>query len=269
MNPTYPQPTVTQEVRALFLCASLAAETARRQSFSANFSDKSLFRFVDSVDGRSWSDSEADVHVTDEMRQLRERERLRGKLWINPAAIACALTHRDKLLAVAEERDVILCEDDVLINRDLIDLWRQDDVRKLFAAYDGVVLMHYISRTPITSSTAPVAEFGPYKIFKLDEVHVSSGACYYAPPLVARRMREHQTPLRSTPDHWLEMKKAGVFSGIYVVHPSPCRIAGMASNIGYGGHWKSNSWLIVLARRFKRQLQRRRQRFYETLVVRR
>lgn len=65
------------------------------------------------------------------------------------------------------------------------------------------------------------------------------------------------------------MNKAGVFFDVYVVHPSLCVIAGMASNIGYGGNLKSNAWWIVLARRFKRLFQLRRKRFYETLVVRR
>jgi hypothetical protein len=38
------------------------------------------------------------------------------------------------------------------------------------------------------------------------------------------------------------MNKAGVFFDVYVVHPSLCVIAGMASNIGYGGNLKSNAW---------------------------
>jgi GR25 family glycosyltransferase involved in LPS biosynthesis len=255
--------------KVIFVCASLAGETVRQRSFSENFSDKSLFCFVDSVDGRGWSDFEADVHVSDEMRQLRERERLKGKLWINPAAIACALTHRDKLLVEAEKRDVVLCEDDVLLKCNFIEIWREDEVRRKFAKCDGLVLMHYTSRSPITASGPPIAEFSEYQIFKLDEVHVSSGACYYAPPSVARRIRQYQTPVSVSADHWLAMKKAGAFSDIYVVHPSPCTIAGMASNIGYGGNLKSNAWWIVLARRLKRMVQLRRKRFYETLVVQR
>lgn len=257
------------ENQAIFLCASLAGEVDRQKSFSENFNDKALFRFVDSVDGRGWSDAEADAHVSEEMRQLRERERLKGKLWINPAAIACALTHRDKLLTEAEERDVILCEDDVLLQRDFIDLWCQEEVRKQFAECDGVVLMHYISRGAITASGPPVAQFGGYQIFKLDEVPVSSGACYYAPPAVARLIRLHQTPIKKSADHWAAMKNDGIFSNIYAVHPSPCSIAGMASNIGYGGGMKSNQWWVVWARRLKRMVQLRRNQFYETLVVRR
>lgn len=125
------------------------------------------------------------------MRQLRGRERLKGKLWINPAAIACALTHRDKLLAIAEHRNVVLCEDEVFLRRDFVDLWCQDDVRKKFAKCNGVVLMHYISRRPTTTSAPAVAESGGYQIFQMNEVHVSSSACYYAPPSVARRIRQH------------------------------------------------------------------------------
>lgn len=268
-NSIEPPIALTLENQAVFLCASLAGEVARQKSFSSNFSNKSLFRFVDSVDGRGWSDAEADAQVSEEMRQLRERERLKGKRWINPAAIACALTHRDKLLSEAEERDVVLCEDDVLLQRDFIDLWCQEKVRKQFSECDGLVLMHYTSRSPITAAGPPAAQFGEYQLFKLDEVPVSSGACYYAPPAVAGRIRQHQTPISDSADHWAAMKKVGIFSNIYAVHPSPCAIAGMASNIGYGGGLKSNQWWVVLARRFKRIVQLRRNQVYETLVVRR
>lgn len=269
MNTTQPQLTASKLNRAIFLCASLAGETERQRSFSKNFSDKSLFRFVDSVDGRGWSDSEADVHVSDEMKLLRERERLKGKLWINPAAIACALTHRDKLLAEAEESDVVLCEDDILLRRDFIELWSEDDIKAQFSKLDSIVLLHYTSRSPITTSSPPVAEFGKYRIFKLDEAQVSSGACYFAPPQVASRIRHYQTPIRISADAWSEMKNQGVLPCVYVVHPSPCSIAGMASNIGYGSAWRSNAVWIVLARRLKRLIQRSRQQVYETLVVRR
>jgi len=266
-NTTQLQPMAIKKNRAIFLCASLEGETERQRSFSKNFNDKSLFRFVNSVNGRGWSDSEANIHVSEEMRLLRERERLKGKLWLNPAAIACALTHRDKLLAEAEEADIVLCEDDVLLHRDFIELWAKDDVREKFSKLDSVVLLHYTSRSPITTSTAPIAEFGKFRIFKLDEVQVLSGACYYAPPHVARHIRQFQTPVRFSADSWFEMKKHGVFPNIYVVDPTPVQIAGMASTIGYGSAWKSNALWVVWARRFKRLIQQIRQKVYETLIV--
>lgn len=269
MNASQTQPMAPKKNRAIFLCASLAGEVARQCSFSKNFSDDSLFRFVFSVDGRAWSDAEADLHVSEEMRLLRERERLKGKLWINPAAIACALTHRDKLLVGAEESNVVLCEDDVLLRRDFVELWSEDDVRKRFSKLDSIVLLHYTSRSPITTSSPPVAEFGKYRVFKVDEAQVSSGACYFAPPQVASRIRHFQTPIRITADAWSEMKNHGVLPCVYVVHPSPCSIAGMASNIGYGSAWRSNAVWMVLVRRLKRLIQRSRQQVYETLVVRR
>ena len=187
MSDATQQPKSTKRNPAIFLCASLPGEIARQRSFSKNFSDSSVFRFVDSVDGRSWSDAEADTYVSEEMRQLRERERLKGAPWINPAAIACALTHRDMLLTVAEKSDVVLCEDDVLLCPEFIALWAEDEVKEKFSKLDSVVLLHYTSQNPITTSSPPVAEFGKFRIFKLDEIHVVSGACYYAPSQVARR----------------------------------------------------------------------------------
>lgn len=253
--------------RALFFCATLPSETDRQLSFKKNFADEQIFHFVESVDGRNWSDAEADTHVSEAMRSLRRCERERGKSWLNPAAIACALTHRDKLLPEAEERNVILCEDDVLIQSSFIDLWLMDHVREQFSKLDGVCLLHYMSRDPITSSQPPIAQFGEFKIFAIDNCNILSGACYYAPCLVAKRIRSHQTPIQCSADHWSKMKEENLFKRIYVVHPAPAQISGMASNIGYDGSWRSNSSWIILARRIKRMLQRKRQKLYENLVI--
>lgn len=259
---------VIEEKRALFLCASLADEQERRQSFANNFTSRTIYRFADSIDGRCWSDAEADLHVSEQMKLLRERERLSGKLWINPAAIACALTHRDKLLTEAETQSIILCEDDIIIRSDFIKLWQDEKIRAKLAGLDSIVLLHYISRTPITTSSAAVAKFGIYRIFKLDENHVASGACYFAPSQVAIRLRQYQTPINTSADAWAQMKSEGVLPCVYVVHPSPCSIAGMASNIGYGSTWIGNAKWLILIRRLKRFVQRTRKQTYETLTFR-
>ncbi len=269
MKATQTQTKSPKQTLPIFICASLVGEVERQRSFSKNFNDHSLYRFVDSIDGRAWLDEEADLHVSEEMKLLRERERLKGKLWINPAAIACALTHRDKLLVGAEKSNVILCEDDIKIQSDFIDLWKKNYVRERFSMLNSVVLLHYISINQITTSSPPVGEFGKYRIFKLDDSHVSSSACYFVSAQVASGIRHYQTPIRISADSWSEMKNQGVIPCVYVVHPSPCSIAGMASNLGYGSEWQSNAIWLVLLRRLKRWILRRRKKIHEDIIVRR
>lgn len=249
----------------LFLCASLSDQNERKRSFSSCFSDPSLFQFVDSVDGRSWSDEQADEYVSQEMKELRAREREKVFRWINPAAIACALTHRDKLLAHAQLRSLMLCEDDILMAGDFIEHWRDGELREKMNGLSGVVLLHYFSRTPIVASGPPLFSFGKYGVYEVESGNVVSGACYFAPQVVARSIRLAQSPIQTSADHWVEMKRRKVFSSIYVVHPSPCRVAGLASNIGYGGDSNSNALWVVWARRLKRMILRSRGDFYETL----
>lgn len=251
----------------IFLAASLPGEQERQRSFSRNFKDPATFGFVASVDGRDWSDEQADSFVSAELKAVRTVEREKGKLWINPAAIACALTHRDKLLAAAERSETVLCEDDAVIRPEFVSLWAKDEVRRTFAGCDGVVLMHYASRMPITSHCKPVAEFSGFGIYKIDDVHVVSGACYFAPRAVARRIRQYQTPIQCSADHWQKMKQDGVFKNIYVVHPAPCSTGSLASNIGYGGEVRSNSPMIMLLRKLRRFLRRKQKKIYETLQV--
>lgn len=251
----------------LFLCASLSDQIERKRSFSSCFSDANLFRFVDSVDGRSWSEEQADEHFSQNMKALRTREREKGLRWISPPAIACALTHRDGLLFHAQSRSLILCEDDILIAGDFIQHWRDDELRKKMNGLDGVVLLHYFSRTPIVGSGSPLFSFGKYGVYEVESGNVVSGACYFAPQTVAHSIRLAQNPIETSADHWVEMKRRRVFSSIFVVSPSPCRVAGLASNIGYGGDLNSNALWVVWARRLKRMFLRSREDFYETLKI--
>lgn len=258
---------LVEDDQAVFICASLPDQVERRYSFARVFGNKALFRFVDSVDGRNWSASEANCYISTALKSRWERESLKGGVWINPAAIACALSHRDKLLAEASKRDVVLCEDDVILQHDFIDLWSRFDVRSLFSKCDGVVLLHYTSSAPITVSGAPVFNFGRYQVFKLDDVHVASAACYYVNSVVASNIRQYQTPIRNCADEWVDMKRNGVFASVYILHPSPCRMAGMASNIGYGGRWKNNSVFFILARRLRLVIRRLIKHHYDSVVI--
>lgn len=257
-----------QEKAAIFLCASLASETKRQRRFANNFKDKSQFHFVNSIDGRKWSELDVDGYCSAEMMQRRKSLRLKAESWLGPAAIACALTHRDRLLSRAEENTLILCEDDIILNPDFIDLWCRDDIREQFQKFDGPVLFHYFSQGLITASSPPVASFGKYSIYRLDQVHILSSACYFVSKEVAYSIRQHQTPIRSSADAWAEMKKHGVFKEIYVVHPSPCQIAGFATTLGYEGSLRSNNFFVILARRLNRLMHRRVKKLYETVKIR-
>ncbi len=251
-----------------FLCASLTDQVKRKKSFAKCFLDQSRFKFIDSIDGRNWTEEEADSFCSEEIQALRRREKQKGAHWINPAYIACTLTHRDRLLHTAQYKTVILCEDDVIISPDFIKQWSSADFKTKMDSLDGIVLLHYFSRTPITTSSAPELNTGKYQVYKIDSGEVVSGACYFASRKVAKSIVQGQTPISTGVDQWTEMRRKHYFSEIYVVHPSPCQIAGLASNIGYGNDSKSNAILMVWARRLKRIFNRNRKQFYESLSFR-
>src|SRR5690554_4523330 len=82
----------------LFVAASLPEQTERQAFFASNFNDPRYFKIVTSVDGRNWTDEDADIFCSEEVRELRKNEKHKGKFWFRTAAVACAITHRDKLL---------------------------------------------------------------------------------------------------------------------------------------------------------------------------
>lgn len=251
-----------------FVCASLGTELARRKAFARPFDDPAQLRFVESFDGRGWSEAEADTWVTPELRDLRQREAAKGKRWIGPPAIACALTHRDRLLAVAETDDVILCEDDARLNRDFIHSWQIESVRSMFRDCGGVVLAHYRANQPIVTSTQPYATFGRYGIYRLTSDHIMSGASYYCPPSIARDIRQLQSPISTSADDWLAFHKRVGFDGIYLLHPSPIRLMPFASTIGYSTRWlaRQNGILLRTARELRRKLSSSSNRSFDSIT---
>lgn len=250
-----------------FVCASLGTEHVRRQAFTRSFDDPAQLCFVESVDGRGWSEEEADAFVTPELRDLRRMEAAQGKRWIGPPAIACALTHRDRLLAAAETKDRISCEDDTRLSKDFIEAWQVESVRNMFRDCGGVVLAHYRSNTPILTETHPHAIFGRYGIYKLTSEHISSGACYYCPPAISCDLRQMQRPISTSADHWLTFQERIGFEGIYLIHPSPVRLMPFASTIGYSTNWLSRQDGAVyrMARELRRKLSRPEQGSFDSI----
>jgi hypothetical protein len=238
-----------------FICASLPDQLERRRRFAVEFAAREQFEFVDSIDGRSWSIEEADKFVSDHLRAVRQTEREKGKTWLNEAAVACALTHRDKLLVIAEQRDVFLCEDDAVIGRDLIDAFQQPSFRNGLRQLNGPVLAHYLAHVPILTDESPVIRLGRFGVYRLTSSHIMSGACYYASPTVAGAIRKAQTPINYAADLWLNMRRDGAFADIFLLHPRPCNTAGFYSTIGYRKSTLFNSNHLVL--RALRKLNRK------------
>lgn len=251
----------------LFLCASLSDQLERRKLFSKCFSDPLLYRFVDSVDGRSWTESKADEYVSKQMKQLREEEKLKGRHWITPAAVACAITHRDGLLAVAQKQELILCEDDVQLSSDFIEQWQNEGTRAKFGSLEGIVLLHYSSRSNIVAARDPAIRFGKYTVHRLLSSHIASGACYFAHPKTAKAISTFQSPISTTADDWKSMADAGAIPSIYLVHPSPCKISAMASTIGYGRSQNGNTPILKFARTLNRFLNKHRMQIRNSISV--
>ena len=241
----------TDEIsKALILVASLPDEDARRRGVRENLGRSDLpFAIVDSIDGRRWGDEEVSGHLSEELNGLRLRVNQRGGVWLASGAIACALTHRDGLLANVIEDGRILCEDDIHFEPDFMDLLaRGDALEALSAINDGVVLLNYRAQgRHLAAEKSPVARFGRYSIHKVVG-RVASGAAYFVSPDVAQKIVAYQTPLRVSADSWTTMKEAGVFSEIYLVHPLPVGTGMYPTSINYYGDRKPSGFFAYLQR---------------------
>ncbi len=255
----------TDNIFGSFVCASLPDSTLRRRTFAASFDDPSHFQFVQSIDGRQWTDQEADEHCSQDLIAKRKLEAERGKLWINPAAVACGLTHRDKLLPQASARDVILCEDDIAIDRRFISLWMMPEIRQRFNEVGGVVLLDYRNHVPIEVDKEPTARVGGFRLHRV-KGRVLSGACYFASPNAARMMIEANSPLSFSADDWNSFRKVGAIETVHVLVPSPVRQTNYSSTIGYGSSFKGDGLLLRSARSLNKLVRRSLGKSSEKLI---
>lgn len=219
-----------------FVCASLDDQVHRRKTFARPFSDPAQFQFVPAIDGRNWSVEECEPYLSPEMVERWRLARNLGKRYFSTGLIACTLTHRDRLYPAAELGDRILCEDDVVVDSAFIDLWQGPAVRAQFNALGerGPLLLYYTTRGEIVAEQQPVARIGRYAIHRLKpSSRIASTACYYLHPQLAKRLREVQAPLRVNCDQWAALLHLSGYADTFVLHPSPCRIAGHSSTIGY------------------------------------
>lgn len=237
-----------------FLCASLSSEIERRLKFSSSFKDPAQFRFLESVDGRNWTVEDADKHVSEEFKLLREKEREKGRKWVNEAAVACTVTHRDKLLREAAERECFLCEDDVVIDSSFIKHWQSETIRSKLSDLNGLVLGCYSSHQNIEVSSKPLLTFGKYGVYEVLSRKIYSAACYFLPPSLAESVILHQTPVKCISDQWDDIRQHIGFP-IFVIHPAPASFVAFSSNIGYGNfRVSSNSLLWRSIRRINRSV---------------
>ncbi|HSP31175.1 MAG TPA: hypothetical protein VLO13_04070 [Halomonas sp.] len=237
-----------------FLCASLSSEIERRLKFSSSFKDPAQYRFVESIDGRNWGVDDADKHVSEEFKSFRKKERDKGKKWVNEAAVACALTHRDKLLKEAAERECFLCEDDVVIDSSFIKHWQCKVIRSKLSDLNGLVLGCYSSHNSIEVSQEPSLTFGKFGVYEVLDCKIYSGACYFLPPHLAESVFLLQAPIKYTADQWNDISKEIGFP-VYVIYPAPASFVAFSSNIGYGNfRVSSNSLYWRLIRKINRKV---------------
>jgi GR25 family glycosyltransferase involved in LPS biosynthesis len=251
-----------------FVCVSLDDQFARRASLKSCFEDERQLYFVQSIDGRNWSIEEAEEYISDEYRDLWRTMRERGRTWLNSGAIACALTHRDRALPIAVKGPCIICEDDAIISRDFIEIWRDYDVREQWGKFDGVILLHYASKVEIEARTEAIAKFGRYSLHEVTGKAPGSTACYFVNRKTAAALRKIQTPIDATPDTWAKFANQIEGFRIFVMHPPPCAVAPFESTIPYklGSSGILNSLIFRVARSFKWKIYRLRGRLFDRVT---
>jgi len=240
--------------KAKILYASLDEQNERRRAIQSNIGNILSYAVVGCIDGRGWSDSDAETFLSTEMRETRRNEFAAGKTWLATGAIACAITHRDHMIAQCHPIGKVLCEDDALIQEDFVGHIASGEVANVLDALPGVTLLNYRARSQISADQAPIAKIGRYSIHRSTSQGIASAAAYFVPASVASKIVKEQTPLRWPVDAWLAMRDAGVFGEVFLVHPSPARVGDFASTINYG----RDGGRILQALRHTRVLRRLR-----------
>lgn len=220
--------------QAKILYASLPDQVERRKAIQRNVQDTVPIAFVESIDGRQWTEEEAFAHVSEYWKDRRTRLLSKGVNSMPTGAVACALTHRDRLLANAEEGGKILCEDDAMFDTRFLEHVASNEVAEVLERLSGVTLLNYRWRGDIQAEREPVAYIGKYSVHRLRSKSIVSAAAYYLPARLVGPLRAAQTPVDRAADLWTEFRDNGVFEDVFLVHPTPARVGQFISSINYG-----------------------------------
>lgn len=225
-------------LNAKILYASLNEQYERRRAIERNIKSRAEYEVMACVDGRAWTDDQVNAQLSDDLRQVREKAMQDGRTWLATGAVACALTHRDHLIANCFKQGKVLCEDDALFDGEFIDLISSGDVAEQLEPLPGVTLINYRSRSHIFADKKPAARIGRYTVHRARSTGIASAAAYFVPSHVAKKIVPAQSPLKWPVDGWQAMAKDGVFDHVYLVYPSPARVGDFPSTINYGrdGH---------------------------------
>lgn len=256
---------------AQILYASLDEQVARRASVMRNVRKYAKFAFARCIDGRGWSESETENHLSDSMISRRRSELSRGKDWLTKGAIACAMTHRSNLIGSISRLGKVICEDDAIISQSMLKLIGSGKLQSELEKLNGVTLLDYRSRADIVAEHRPVASIGKYSVHRIKPAGVGSAACYFVPAHIAKDIVSFQTPISVPVDHWDEMIAAEVFQNLYVVHPRPARIGDFPATIGYAysnkSKWKAILSRVKIFRRLKHSFMSIRGDFKESITI--
>ena len=252
------------------LYASLPEHVNRRKSVINNLKNKVKFAFINSLDGRKWTDEQTESHLSKKMIQFRRDQINKGRDWLSPGVIACAMTHR-KMISTIDVKGKFCCEDDAVIETDVIKLISDGSLQLILDELDGLTLLDYRSRRNIIAEKKPFQKIGKYSIHRVISYNLGSAACYFVPAKIAKRFVRYQTPINASPDQFDEMQKMGVFKNLYILHPKAARSSDFPTTMGYNYSQKTNYLFkllgnIIWIRRLKYFLNKKNGEFNDSVT---
>lgn len=169
-----------------------------------------------------------------ELEERCDMAAMRRLPWLTRAVIGCTLTCFSIYRQIVERdlRCALYLEDDTLLSADLPLLLSRIEAEIV----DGeVVLLYYLGNGVVSlSARDSVALTGEYSLrYPMDPGVLASGSAFVVTKGAARRMVEHNTPVRMSPDCWGYFHSAGALSRIRCVHPMPVDTADYRSTLSH------------------------------------
>ncbi|PWJ43289.1 glycosyltransferase family 25 protein [Sediminitomix flava] len=208
---------------------SLERSEERRNSIQKQFNDLGLsFEFIDAIDGKYLT--EEDIAKYANLEEVKENPR-----WLNPYAIACALSHRKAYHKILAERIpyTLILEDDMLLSSKSVDLL-PSIIHEMDT--DEICMLYYRAFQTMYLSLGEDRKLDPnYELLSpINEESIPLTAGAYIVSLKAvERLERILLPIRYAADSWAEFYREGGVNKISCVYPRPLKDANFKSTIDY------------------------------------
>ena len=215
---------------------NLPTSAERRESMLKQLIGSGLdYEFVHCVIGNELSEEE--IAAACDLKALRRLP------WIGRGMIGATMTSQNIYREIIK-RDLkcgMLLEDDTVLPSDLKFIL---DRCEAFIEQGDVILLFWLSSEELVVDNSTRVDLGPLTLYRAPaNQRVTAGAATIFSKEVVGKLLDFNTPIRMSPDCWLDFMQAGCINRLWIAYPTVIDTADMMSTLEDGPIYRARRFI--------------------------